>query len=175
MPLGIICCPRQSTAIQPQNGNYSGLPHRLLAHHRLFCPLIALLSRPPTTGAAQRAPYEPRLPVLKISHGTVSASPAAGPAPRTDLEGGPSGTASPPPAAGPAPRTNLEGGSPSTNGQMEGRADKRPICRPGIGDVPLQMKFPIPIADWAMPSSAADWLQSPICIITALQKNTTDL
>jgi len=31
-----------------------------------FRLVISLLSRPPVTGAAQRAPYEPRLPALKF-------------------------------------------------------------------------------------------------------------
>ena len=68
IPLGITCCPRQSTAIQLHTNNYSGPPRRLLAHHWLFRLVIPLISRPPATGAAQRAPYEPRLPALKFLH-----------------------------------------------------------------------------------------------------------
>jgi len=63
IPSGIICCPRQSTAIQPHTDNFSGPPRRLLARHRLFRLVISLLSRPPATGAA---PYELRLPAQKI-------------------------------------------------------------------------------------------------------------
>ena len=116
MPLGVICCPRQSTAIQPHTGNFSGPPRRLLAHHRLFRLVISLLSRPPATGAAQCAPYEPRLPAQKCYSARRRTS-----APDEIRKGRPElHLHRPPPDQRPGRASRGDRMTQSTNGQLQG-------------------------------------------------------